>query len=126
MKLCDSKLLHTAIDFSGHSVEVNRTFEIEPEPLRLYSEKLHSFVEIPIPMSHIGEKPIKCRLISAHRRMEMVEDNLKFMEKLIEHSFQIGEERNCTHIDFSELSQGLLIHVHGGGFISQSSKTRKT
>jgi hypothetical protein len=72
LKLCDSKLLQTAINFSGYSVEVNRTFDIKPEPMTLYSEKLQKFVEIPIPMSHIGEKPIKCRLLSSTKRMGMV------------------------------------------------------
>lgn len=53
-------------------MEVNRTFEIQPEMLQIYSASLQKFVEIPIPMSHVGVRPIQCRLLSARRRIDMV------------------------------------------------------
>lgn len=64
--------MQSAVNVFGSRVEVNRVFEIKAEPLQIYSEALQKFVEVPIPMSHIGEKPIPCRLISAKRRVDMV------------------------------------------------------
>lgn len=72
MKLVDSKPLQTVINFSGFGVEVNRVFEIQPEMLQIYSATFQKFVEIPIPMSHVGARPIQCRLLSARRRIDMV------------------------------------------------------
>lgn len=53
-------------------VSVNQLFQIPPEPLTIYSEKRKQFVEIPVPSSHIGVRPICCRLLSAKRRKGMV------------------------------------------------------
>lgn len=53
-------------------VSVNRALNIQPEPLEIFSEKNGKLIDIPVPSSHIGAKPIKCRLISARKRKGMV------------------------------------------------------
>lgn len=90
MKLSESKPLLTAIGFSGAGVEVNRVFQIKTDPLQIYSQKLDEVVEIPVPISHVGSKPINCCLISSHRRLDMVkaEDKLKLNKILFDYRLE--------------------------------------
>jgi Hormone-sensitive lipase (HSL) N-terminus len=90
----------------GYKVDVNKVFKISPEPLQIFSESLNKLVDIPIPHSHIGKHPISCRLLSARRRKGM------FGERLSEPNI-------------AEQSKYLIIHSHGGGWIANSSKSRK-
>lgn len=55
-----------------HQVAVNYAFNIAPEPLKLHSDKSGKLVEIPVPISHIGLHPVKCRLFSNQHRKGMV------------------------------------------------------
>lgn len=70
--LGETPILYAASKLLADKVEVNRTFEIQPEPLQIFSEKIGDVVDIPIPTSHIGPAPVNCRLISAQRRAGMV------------------------------------------------------
>lgn len=136
--------MQVVVNLTGFGVEVNRQFEIQPEELHIYSPKFQKFVEIPIPTSHVGVRPIQCRLLSLRRRIDMVnifnlrqdvnghfncelKSNLIFIvhsSNVVSHS-QIGEDVDCTKLSFAEPSDSLIIHVHGGGWIAQSSKSRE-
>lgn len=72
MNLAEMKIYGVLQYLSEPKIPVNDAFLIHPEPLQLYSEKLRKLVEIPIPNSHIGEKPITCQLFSARTRNGMV------------------------------------------------------
>jgi hypothetical protein len=95
--------MHALPSLVGYKVEVNKVFKIPPEPLQVYSGKFEKMVDVPIPKSHTGIGPVPCRLLSAKRRKGM-----------------IGEP-SCT----VEPSKYLLVHSHGGGWVAQSSKSRK-
>lgn len=98
--------MHTLPSIVGYKVEVNKVFKIPPEPLQIHSEKFGKLVDIPLPKSHIGLGPVSCRLLSAKRRKGMV-----------------GEKSFTS--DSLEPSKYLIIHSHGGGWVAQSSKSRK-
>lgn len=68
----DSKVYGIYQRMTEIQVVVNEIFLIPSETLQLYSEKTGKLIKIPVPSSHIGEKPISCRLFSARRREGMV------------------------------------------------------
>lgn len=98
--------MHTLPSIVGYKVDVNKVFKIPPEPLQVFSEKLGELIDVPLPNSHIGLGSVSCRLLSAKRRQGM-----------------IGEK--STSGTSHEPSKYLLIHSHGGGWVAQSSKSRK-
>lgn len=95
--------MHALPSIVGYKVEVNKVFKIPPEFLQVYSEKLGKMVDVPVPKSHIGIAPVSCRLLSAKKRKGMV------------------GESSCQ----LEPSKYLIVHSHGGGWVAQSSKSRK-
>lgn len=95
--------MHTLPGIVGYKVDICKVFKIPPEPLQIYSKKFDKMMNIPIPTSHTGPGAISCRLLSAKRRRGMV-----------------GEKSTSL-----EPSKYLLIHSHGGGWVAQSSKSRK-
>ena len=72
MNLTEMKIFGVFQYFSEAKICVNKVFTISPEPMQVHSEKLGKVVKIPIPSSHIGTKPINCRLFSASKRDGMV------------------------------------------------------
>lgn len=95
--------MHTLPSIVGYKVDVNKVFKIPPEPLKIYSEKFEKMLDVPLPRSHTGLGPVSCRLLSAKKRKGMVGETLSVLEP----------------------SKYLLIHSHGGGWVAQSSKSRK-
>lgn len=98
--------MHTLPSIVGYKVDVNKVFKIPPEPLQIFSKKFDKMVDIPLPSSHTGLGAVSCRLLSAKRRKGMVGEK----------SFN-----STSH----EPSKYLIIHSHGGGWVAQSSKSRK-
>lgn len=88
------------------SLAINQIISIPPEELTLPTLS-GSTVSIPIPNSHIGKKPIHVRLFSSKRRLGMVG------------SGEVGGELHG-------LSNELIIHCHGGGFVAQTSLSHET
>lgn len=84
------------ISLVSHSVKVNRLMKISTEPLKVHTTA-GDVIEIP------GVGQIQIRLISAHKRDGMV-----------------GGRKNEQTLP---KSTALMVHVHGGGFVSQSSKS---
>ena len=78
MALTETTVFNIFQYFSQPKIAINKDFTISCEPLQLYSEKLGKHVEIQIPSSHAGNKPINCRLLSAKKRDGMV-SYLKFL-----------------------------------------------
>lgn len=56
----------------GSRVEVSHLFEIDTKPMRIYSEKFNREIDVPLPQSHTGLRPIPVRLISLRRRGRMI------------------------------------------------------
>lgn len=59
-------------ELTEHKIDVNKVLKIPTDPLKLYSEKFGKLIDIPVPKSHVGVKPILCRLQAARRRKGMV------------------------------------------------------
>lgn len=88
------------------SLAINQIISVPPEELTLPALD-GTIVSIPIPNSHIGKKPIHVRLFSSKRRLGMVG------------SGGVGGE-------LLGLSDELIIHCHGGGFVAQTSLSHET
>ncbi|XP_014472103.1 PREDICTED: hormone-sensitive lipase isoform X2 [Dinoponera quadriceps] len=102
--LNESELLPRLPSIKKH-LAINQVISIPPEELILPTVD-GGTVSIPIPNSHIGKKPIHVRLLSSKRRLGMVG------------SGGIGGE-------LLGLSDGLIIHSHGGGFVAQTSRSHE-
>ncbi|XP_011148929.1 hormone-sensitive lipase isoform X2 [Harpegnathos saltator] len=102
--LNESELLPRLPSIKRH-LAINQVISIPPEELILPTLD-GGTVSIPIPNSHIGKKPIHVRLLSSKRRLGMVG------------SGGIGGE-------LLSLSDGLIIHSHGGGFVAQTSRSHE-
>lgn len=102
--LAESELMHHIPSIVAPSVAVSKIIHLPPEPLTLTIDNVE--IEVPIPSSHIGTKPVQVRLISYEA-----------------HEGMMGEA-NAKHLQ--PPSRGLLIHCHGGGFVAQSSKSHET
>lgn len=70
--LTEGKFLHTLPSLAAKSVEVNKIFEIQPEPMKIYSAKFDEMIDVPLPSSHIGLGSVNCRLLSKSKRNGMV------------------------------------------------------
>lgn len=88
------------------SLAINQIISIPPEELTLPTLS-GSTVLIPIPSSHVGKKPIHVRLFSSKRRLGMINS---------------GGVAGELH----GLSNELIIHCHGGGFVAQTSLSHET
>lgn len=64
--------MHAVPSVTGCKVKVNKVFKIPAEAFQLRSEKLDKMVDVQVPSSHIGVKPVQCRLISKKKRIGMV------------------------------------------------------
>lgn len=104
--MAENKFMQVLPQLVGYKVEVNKVFKLPPEPMKVFSKKLNKLVDVPVPHSHIGPAPVSCRLISAKKRVGMV-----------------GEKNSNGSL--SEPSKYLVLHSHGGGWIANSSKSRK-
>jgi hypothetical protein len=71
-EIFESKFYGIYQALSEHKLAVNRVFQISTDPLDIFSEKHGKLIDIPVPSSHLGVKPIACRLLSSHRRKGMV------------------------------------------------------
>lgn len=94
--MAENEILNT-ISIVSHAVKVNRLMKITSESLKIETTA-GDIIEIPA----VG--PIQARLISSHHREGMVGDKKKTEQMLPK-------------------SKALLFHVHGGGFVAQSSKS---
>lgn len=56
----------------GSKIDVNEMFLIQPDEIKVFSDKLGKSIDIPIPTSHIGAAPVACHLMSARKRRGMV------------------------------------------------------
>ncbi|KYM79854.1 Hormone-sensitive lipase [Atta colombica] len=87
------------------NLAINQVISIPPEELVLPTLD-EGIISVPIPNSHIGKKPIHVRLLSSKRRLGMVG------------SGGIGGT-------LCDLCDELIIHTHGGGFVSQTSRSHE-
>lgn len=102
--LAESDLMKKVPDRMCPAIRVNQLILIPPEPLQIDSMK-YKPVNIPVPSAHGPTAPVQVRLLSAKGRPGMPGQN-----------------------DYSEatVSDSLVIHCHGGGFVAQSSQSHET
>lgn len=104
--LTESELMYALPNVFGAKIKVNRLITIPPEPLEMESTASpNGMIKIPVPSSHLGVGSVTARLMSNVRREGMI------------------GERNKKHIH--SLSNALIFHCHGGGFVAQSSKSHE-
>ncbi len=102
--LAESDLMKKVPDRVCPAIRVNQLILIPPEPLQINSI-YNTPVDIPVPSAHGPSAPIQVRLLSAKGRPGMPGQN-----------------------DYAEttVSDSLIIHCHGGGFVAQSSQSHET
>ncbi len=86
------------------AIRVNQLILIPPEPLQIRSATGRQIVDIPIPIAHGPAAPIQVRLLSAKGRPGMPGQN-EYAE--------------------STVTDTLILHCHGGGFVAQSSQSHE-
>ncbi|XP_076257350.1 hormone-sensitive lipase isoform X1 [Rhynchophorus ferrugineus] len=101
--LSESELMNQLPSVVSPTVAVCKVINISPEPLHIVVEGKE--IEVPVPTSYLGPKPIQVRLISYNNRKGM-----------------LGTK---SYSNLEAPSRGLLIHCHGGGFVAQSSKSHE-
>ncbi|XP_034189565.2 hormone-sensitive lipase [Osmia lignaria lignaria] len=104
--LNESDITRRLPNITSPSLAINQIISIPPEGLSLLALD-GTTVQIPVPHSHIGKKPIHVRLLSSKRRLGMVG------------SGGVGGELHKS-------SDQLIIHCHGGGFVAQTSLSHET
>jgi hormone-sensitive lipase len=104
--MAENKFMQVLPQLVGYKVEVNKVFKLPPEPMKVFSKILNKMIDVEIPHSHTGPGPVSCRLISAKKRVGMV-----------------GEKNSNGNL--AKASKYLIFHSHGGGWIANSSKSRK-
>lgn len=87
------------ITLVSHGIKINRHMKITTESLKM-STNDGDEIEVP------GVGQIKVRLLSAHKREGMA-----------------GDKKSSKDEETLPKSKALILHVHGGGFVSQSSKS---
>ncbi|KAL7041376.1 hypothetical protein ACKWTF_000749 [Chironomus riparius] len=99
-----SKLSCYIQNIFSYRLKVNKEIKIAPEPLQILSSKYSGLngLNVSVPQIHIGVRPILCQLYSAKTRQGMV-----------------GEKSSV------EPSKTLIIHVHGGGFYTNSPQSHE-
>ncbi|KAF5285296.1 hypothetical protein FQA39_LY04395 [Lamprigera yunnana] len=102
--LTESELMKQVPFVVGQSVAVSKLIQIPPQSLVINVNEEE--IDVPIPSSHIGKRPIQVRLISHDVREGM-----------------IGEANTKSKV--LPQSRALLIHCHGGGFCAQSSQSHE-
>lgn len=90
----------STINLVSHNVKVNRLMKITTEQLKVATSS-GDIIDVP----SVG--PIQARIISSHEREGMVSDGKKSKKS----------EQKLPK------SKSLIFHLHGGGFVSQSSKS---
>ncbi|XP_031568873.1 hormone-sensitive lipase-like [Actinia tenebrosa] len=91
------------------ALKVNNLFHIPAEPFEITSES-GSVVSIAPPCSWSGLAPVQVRLMSFEWREGQSKD---------------GSNNNQYSPKMKPKSKGLVLHIHGGGFVSQSSKSHE-
>lgn len=99
--------MHHLPSVVAQTVAVSKIIELPPEPLTLTIDGKE--IQVPVPNSHIGTKPVRVRLISYELREGM-----------------IGEAAAAQKGKAQPPARGLLVHCHGGGFVAQSSRSHET
>lgn len=106
--LQESTLMQQVPNLVCTPIPVNKVLMLPPEPLTMTRYDGTS-VDIPIPYSHVGPRPIACRLLSASYRDGQ-------FEKI---------ELNKSPLKVLPPSPCLVFQCHGGGFVAQSSKSHE-
>ncbi|XP_067012042.2 hormone-sensitive lipase isoform X2 [Anabrus simplex] len=107
--LAESELLSRLPGMICPAIAVNKVIMIPPEPIEVINPD-GTKVQIPLPTSHIGIAPIQVRLLSAVRREGM----------------KIGQAKERGSAQLLGPSDSLIIHIHGGGFVAQSSRSHES
>ena len=95
----------------GH-IATNHVLEIAPDPIKTLKLNGEGFFEVPLPTSHVGVQPVVARLLCPFRTVDM-----------------IGKCEECfttCSCQVQPASNGIFFHMHGGGFIAQTSKSHQT
>lgn len=102
--LAESDLMKKVPDRVCPAIRVNQLILIPPEPLQIESV-FGKPVDIPVPSAHGPPVPVQVRLLSGRGRPGMPGQN-----------------------DYAEttVSDCLIVHCHGGGFVAQSSQSHET
>lgn len=96
--LAETEIMARMQGVVGPSMAVNQVMLLPPEPLTV------SGVAVPVPTAHFGPQPLPVRLLLARKRAGMV----------------------GSGATGSQPSSKLVVHLHGGGFVAQSSRSHES
>ena len=105
-------MISKQLDLILGNICTNHVVHIPPEPIKTLKMNADGFFEAPIPTSHTGAQHVVARLLSPFRTNDMM-----------------GQCTTCfstCSCKVQPASDGIFFHMHGGGFISQTSKSHQT
>lgn len=94
----------------GH-IKTSHVIKLPPDELTIET-KSGGLFRVPIPSSHVGTKDLHVRLIAPFRTPEMMGSCTSCMAACV-----------CK---VQPSAKGIFFHLHGGGFIAQTSKSHET
>jgi len=109
--MSESELLGAPLRRSMGNIVTNHVIQIPPEPLKTLTQN-KTYYQVPIPTSHIGEQNVSARLLTPFRTVDMLGDCKSCFRKC-----------SCT---VQKASDAIFFHMHGGGFIAQTSKSHQS
>ncbi|XP_059082509.1 hormone-sensitive lipase-like [Tigriopus californicus] len=98
-------------------IKANYVIEIPPEPMAVMNTQGAAF-QVPVPKSHLGPgKAVQVRLISPFRSEGMIGKCSNCVPN-------VWPGSNCS-CQITPESDAIFLHLHGGGFVSQTSKSHE-
>uniref|UniRef100_A0A8C4QYR9 Hormone-sensitive lipase n=1 Tax=Eptatretus burgeri TaxID=7764 RepID=A0A8C4QYR9_EPTBU len=127
----ESGLLASVQTLTQYTVAINHILCLPPVPLTLPLASSHRppspppTVTIPPPLAHFGPGPVRVRLLSAELREG--QDSSEWLAPITHRTSSITKKSWVRRRNLKPLprSANLIVHFHGGGFVSQTSRSHE-
>ncbi|XP_038065915.1 hormone-sensitive lipase-like [Patiria miniata] len=101
------------------SVAINKLIQIQPHTFELDGEDGEPVTIVP-PCAHTGPGNVQIRLLSFVER-----DGQSWLHDISPEKTNKGKEKDLPPKSAAPMSKGMLIHIHGGGFVAHTSKSHE-
>ncbi|XP_029307310.1 hormone-sensitive lipase isoform X2 [Cottoperca gobio] len=121
--ITETEVLSSLASMTSTQVKVNRALSVPPVPFDLPLAANHrASVTIAPPSAHIGTAPVQMRLISYDLRDGQDSEALLSLARSEGGSISLSLGLKTKRLPASPC---LLLHLHGGGFVAQTSKSHE-
>ncbi|XP_077985551.1 hormone-sensitive lipase-like [Glandiceps talaboti] len=117
--ISEGDVMQAIPNFMCPALQVNRLIQIQPHCFEISTADGQDTRTITPPCAHTGPGPAFIRLMSAEQREGAL------MSEQVPGQGQTQTPPPAPTRKVAPLSRGLVIHIHGGGFVAQSSKSHE-